>query len=260
MEDTSSKVRIPDRSGPGSTTAAPSIDKLQGGGDKSATEAKKNTFKLATEETTIGTWNVRTLNRCGKVEELEHELKRYQWQVIGLSEVRWTGIGETTTQDGHKIWFSGHESRHEYGVGFIVRKEALGSVKSCMPISSRIIALQISAKPKNITLIQVYAPTSDHDDEEVETFYEELEETIKKAPKKDIVFVMGDFNAKVGPDAHANWAGTAGKYGTGETNDRGLRLLEFANSHKLTIANTLYPPSCPGGQLGTRPTGRRITR
>ena len=241
MEDTTSKVNIPDRSGPGSTTAAPSIDKLQGGGDKLATEAKRNTLKLPTVETTIGTWNVRTLYRCGKVEELEHELRRYQWQVIGLSEVRWTGRGETTTEDGHKIWFSGHETRHEHGVGFIVRKEAIECVKSCIPVSSRIIVLQVSAKPKNITLIQVYAPTSDHDDEEVEAFYEELEKTIQKAPKKDIIYVMGDFNAKIGPDAHANWAGTVGKYGTGETNDRGLRLLEFASSHKLTIANTLYP-------------------
>ena len=240
MKD-NSKANIPDRSRPGSTTTAPSIGKLQGGGDKLATEAKKNTFKLPTEETTIGTWNVRTLNGCGKVEVLEHELKRYQWQIIGLSEVRWTGIGETTTNDGHKIWFSGHETAHKYGVGFIVRKEAIGCVKSCMPVSSRIISMQVSAKPKNITLIQVYAPTSDHSDEEVETFYEELEQTIKKAPRKDIVYVMGDFNAKIGPDAHAHWAGTVGRFGTGETNDRGLRLLEFASSHKLTIANTLYP-------------------
>ena len=65
--------------------------------------------------------------------------------------------------------------------------------------------------------------------------------TIKKTPNKDIVHVMGDFNAKIGPDAYANWAGTVGRYGTGKTNDRGLRLLEFASSHKLTIANTLYP-------------------
>ena len=146
MKD-NSKANIPDRSGPRSTTTAPSIDKLQGGGDKLVTEAKRNTFKLPTEETTIGTWNVRTLHRCGKVEELEHELRRYQWQVIGLSEVRWTGIGETTTEDGHKIWFSGQEKKHKHGVGFIVRKEAIGCVKSCMPVSSRIIALQVSAKP-----------------------------------------------------------------------------------------------------------------
>jgi len=80
-----------------------------------------------------------------------------------------------------------------------------------------------------------------HTDEEVEEFYEDLEVTIKKIPKKDIIIIQGDFNAKVGPDSYNQWAGTVGQFGTGETNDRGLRLLEFACTHRLTIANTLYP-------------------
>ena len=90
-------------------------------------------------------------------------------------------------------------------------------------------------------IIQVYAPTSDHEDEEIEEFYELLDTTIAKVPKKDILIVQGDWNAKVGPDAYQNWAGTAGRFGLGETNDRGLRLLEFARSHHLTLANTLHP-------------------
>ena len=112
---------------------------------------------------------------------------------------------------------------------------------SCTPISSRLISIRIAAHPKNVTIIQAYAPTSDHHDEEVEEFYEELEAIIKTIPKKDLIIVQGDFNAKVGPDAYAHWAGTAGKFGCGETNDRGTRLLEFATSQRLTLANTLYP-------------------
>ena len=99
----------------------------------------------------------------------------------------------------------------------------------------------VSAKPQNITIIQVYAPTSDHEDQEVEEFYEKIESIIQKTPKKDLLIVQGDFNAKIGKDAYENWAGTVGRFGTGETNDRGLRLLEFASSHRLTITNTLYP-------------------
>ena len=175
------------------------------------------------------------------MKELEHELSRYRWEIIGLSEVRWTGFGEMVTEDGHKMWFSGHETRHEHGVAFIVRKEVTGCILSCTPVSSRIITLRVSARPKNVTIVQAYAPTTDHEDQEVEAFYEELENTIKKIPKKDILIVQGDFNAKVGPDAYDNWAGTVGQYGTGNTNDRGLRLLEFAGSQRLTIANTLYP-------------------
>ena len=182
---------------------------------------------------------MRTLHAVGKIYELTHELERYRWDIIGLCEVRWTGFGETTTDEGHKMWFSGDEKKHQHGVAFIVRKEIFGSDISCTPISSRLISLRVSAKPHNMTIIQVYAPTSDHDDEEVEQFYEQLEET--KIPKKDILVVQGDWNAKVGPDAYENWAGTVGHFGLGTTNDRGLRLLEFAKSHRLTLANTLHP-------------------
>lgn len=231
---------MPDRSGPGSPTTALSIDKHQGGSEKLATGAK-TTYKLPTEKVTIGTWNVRTLHQCGKMKELEHELKRYHWDIVGLSEVRWTGFGETVTEEGHKMWYSGEDSRHVRGVAFIVRKEVIGCIMSCTPVNSRIISIRVSAKPKNITIIQVYAPTTDHEDQEVEELYEKIEDTIKKAPKKDIIIVQGDFNAKIGPDAYKDWAGTVGQYGTGETNDRGLRLLEFACSQRLTIANTLYP-------------------
>ena len=97
------------------------------------------------------------------------------------------------------------------------------------------------AKPHNMTIIQVYAPTTDHDDEEVKKFYKLLESTITEVPKRDILIIQGDWNAKVGPDAYENWAGTVGRFGIGETNDRGLRLLEFTRGHCLTLANTLHP-------------------
>ena len=71
--------------------------------------------------------------------------------------------------------------------------------------------------------------------------YELLESTIMEVPKKDILIIQGDWNAKVGPDAYENWAGTVGRFGIGETSDRGLRLLDFARSHCLTLTNTLHP-------------------
>ena len=230
---------MPDRSRPGSTTTALPTASHQGGSEKCATDEK--TIKLPRENTYIGTWNVRTLYACGKTEELTHELTRYTWDILGLAEVRWTGFGEVTTDDGHKIWYSGDSSKHQHGVGFIVNKDRLNTVISCTPVSNRLIAMRISARPHNITIIQVYAPTQDYDDDAIEEFYAELEETIKKTPKKDLLIVLGDWNAKVGPDAYDQWAGTVGRFGTGETNDRGLRLLEFASSHKLTLANTLFP-------------------
>ena len=191
---------MPDRSGPGSPTTALSTGELQGGSDKLATGAKP-TFKMASGKVNIGTWNVRTLYACGKVNELEHELKRYQWDILGLVEMRWTGFGETTSEDGHKIWYSGEETQHERGVGFIVRREITGYILSCTPVSSRIISIRVSARPKNVTIIQVYAPTTDHEDHEIEEFYEQVESVIKKTPKKDLIIIQGDFNAKIGEDA-----------------------------------------------------------
>ena len=78
--------------------------------------------------------------------------------------------------------------------------------------------------PQNITIVQVYAPTSNATDEKSEDFYNELEAVLTNIPKKDILIVQGDWNAKIGPDAYPDWSGTVGKFAWGETNERGLRL------------------------------------
>jgi len=161
--------------------------------------------------------------------------------VIGLAEVRWLGNGELTTDDGHKIWYMGEKDRHKNGVAFMVHKDSTRSVMECCPLNSRMISIRVAARPKNMTIIQVYAPTSDHTDEEIEEFYDQLEQLIAKTPKKDILIIQGDWNAKVGTDAYQDWIGTIGKYGVGTTNERGLRLLEFARLNDLVLANTLHP-------------------
>ena len=97
----------------------------------------------------------------------------------GLAEVRWIGFGETTTDEGGEIWHCGEYSKR-YVIAFIVRKEITGSVISYTPISSRLISILISTRPNKITVIQVYAPNSDHENEEVEEFYEQLDSTTAK--------------------------------------------------------------------------------
>ena len=72
--------------------------------------------------TSIGTWNVRSLARCGKLEELNRELDNYKWDVIAIEEIRWTGTGDVTTDIGHKLMYSYQDKLKRYGVGFIVRK------------------------------------------------------------------------------------------------------------------------------------------
>ena len=111
---------------------------------------------------------------------------------------------------------------------------------SCTPVSSRIITIRVSAKPQNVTIIQVYAPTSDHEDQEIEEFYEKIESIIQKTPKKDLLIIQGDVNAKLGEDAYENWAGTVGRFGTGEKKTTGA----FACwSLRVVIGSLLPTPS-----------------
>ncbi|XP_042878322.1 craniofacial development protein 2-like [Penaeus japonicus] len=157
-----------------------------------------------------------------------------------LEQLRWTGIGETSTEDGHKLWHSGAEKKHERGVGVLVEKETAKSVIECTPVSDRIIAIRLKGKPRNMTIIQIYAPTSDSEDEEIERFYQDLEQTIKEKAKKDILVIQGDWNAKIGYKESTGWEGTIGDCGVGTRNERGIMLLEFAKRHHLVVANTLH--------------------
>ena len=251
MKRTTTDYTILDRSSPGSARTTPVIAH-QGEGVKWATDENN---KLRTRSNiSIGTWNVRTPE---KLEELTHEMRRYRWSVLGLCEVRWKNSGETTTQDGHKLYFSGKEDRHENGVGFLVHKDTVNTVMGCQPISSRLITICLRATPFKVTIVQAYAPTTDYDDEKIEGFYEQLQEVVDQIPKKDILIVQGDWNAKMGKDACKNWKYTCGLYSNNETNERGLRLLEFASLNDLKLANTFGPHKASSRWTWHSPNGKR---
>ena len=94
----------------------------------------------------------------------------YRWNILGLCEVRWKSIGETSTPEGHKLYFSGRNEKLEQGVGFLIHKNTVNCVMGCRPISSRLVTIRLRATPFDITIIQAYAPTSDYDDDDVEDF------------------------------------------------------------------------------------------
>ena len=159
---------IPDRPSPGLQMAALSaVD--QGRGGKCATDIPNNKIS-ARSNISMGKWNVRTLREAGKLDELTHEMNRYRWNILGLCEVRWKSIGETSTQEGQKLYFSGRDDKHEQGVGFLIHRNTVNCVMGCRPISSRLITIRLRATPFNIIMIiiQTYAPTSDYDDDDVE--------------------------------------------------------------------------------------------
>ena len=99
------------------------------------------------------------------------------------------------------------------------------------------ISFHLQGKPFNITVIQVYAPTNNAEEAEVEWFYEDLQDLLELTPKKDVLFIIGDWNAKVGSqETH----GVTGKFGLGVQNEAGQRLIEFCQENALVIANTLF--------------------
>ena len=100
-----------------------------------------------------------------------------------------------------------------------------------------LISIRLQGKPFNINIIQVYAPTSNAEEAEVERFYEDLQDLLELTPKKDVLFIIGDWNAKVGSQ---ETPGVTGKFGLGVQNEAGQRLTEFCQENALVIANTLF--------------------
>ena len=98
------------------------------------------------------------------------------------------------------------------------------------------ISVCLQGKQFNITVIQVYAPTSNAEEAEVERFHEDLQDLLELTPQKDILFIIGDWNAKVGSQ---ETPGVIGKFGLGMQNEAGLRLIEFCQDNALVIGNTL---------------------
>ena len=98
-------------------------------------------------------------------------------------------------------------------------------------------SVRLQGKPFNITVIQVYAPTSNAEEAEFEWFYEDLQDVLELTPKKDVLFIIGYWNAKVGSQ---ETPGVTGKFGLGVQNEAGQRLTEFCQENALVIANTLF--------------------
>ena len=99
------------------------------------------------------------------------------------------------------------------------------------------ISVHFQGKPFNIMVIQVYAPTSNAEEADVEQFYEDLRDLLELTPKKDVLFIIGDWNAKVGSQ---ETPGMTGKFGFGVQNEAGQRLIEFCQENTMIIANILF--------------------
>ena len=137
----------------------------------------------------------------------------------------------------HYIYYCGQESLRRNEVVITVNKRVRNAVLGCNLKNNRMISVRFQGKPFNITVIQVNAPTSNTEEAEVEWFYEDLQNLLELTPTKDVLFIVGDWNAKVGSQ---QTPGVTGKFGFGMRNEAGQSLTEFSQENALVIANTLF--------------------
>ena len=145
-------------------------------------------------------------------------------------------MGEFNSDD-HYIYYRGQESLRRNGVAIMVNKRVRNAVLACNLKNDRMISIRFQGKPFNITVIQAYALTSNAEGAEVEQFYEDLQDLLELILKKDVLFIIEDWNAKVGSQ---EIPGVTGKFGLGVQNEAGQRLIEFCQENALVIANTLF--------------------
>ena len=144
----------------------------------------------------MGTWNVRSMNQ-GKLEVVKQEMARVNVDILGISKLKGTEMGEFNSDD-HYVYYCGQESLRRNGVAIMVNKRVQNAVLGCNLRNDRVISVHFQGKPFNITVIQAYAPTSNAEEAEVERFYENIQDLLELTPKKDVLFIIGDWNAKVG--------------------------------------------------------------
>ena len=153
----------------------------------------------------------------GKLEAVKQEMARVNVDILGMSKLKWTGMGEFNSDD-HYIYYCGQESLRRNRVAIIVNKRVRNAVLGCNLKNDRMISVCFQGKPFNIMVIQVYALTSNAEEAEVEWFYEDLQDILELTPQKDVLFIIGDWNAKVGSQ---ETPGLTGKFGLGVRNEAG---------------------------------------
>ena len=180
----------------------------------------------------------------GKLEVVKEETGRVNINSLGISELKWT-IMDDFNSDDHYIYYCGQDSLRRNGVAILVNKRVQNAVLGFNLKNDRIISVCFEGKPFNITVIQAYAPTSNAEEVEVEWFYEDLQDILELTPKKDVLFIISDWNAKEEVKKHL-----------GIQNEAGQRLINFCQENTLGIANTLFQQHKRRLYIWTSPDGQ----
>ena len=172
----------------------------------------------------------------GKLEVVKQEMARVNVDILGISELKWTGMGEFNSDD-HYIYYCGQESLRRNGVAIMVNKRVRNAVLGCNLINDRMISICFQGKPFNITVVQVYAPTSNTEEAEVEQFCEDLQDFLELTPKKRCPFHYRGLECKNRKSRNI-WSNR--QIWPWSKNEAGQRIIEFCQENALVIANTLF--------------------
>jgi hypothetical protein len=164
-------------------------------------------------------------------------MQNYKLELLAIQETRWLGQG-IYDYKGYTIFYSGKScGSHELGTAFIVSKKLRNNVIDFWPTKERICTLLMKTKFHNMWIINAHGPTEDKADEIKDDFYQTLENTYNALPQNDIIFIVGDLNARIGKEEIHK--GITGKYSLHATsNYNGERLIDFAGSKNMVISST----------------------
>lgn len=203
----------------------------------------QNTNKISLRRNyKYGTWNVQGLiQHPGKLQIIEREMETYNICILGLAETHWRGEGFFRSGAGNVIYFSGPERESRKGVALIVSPKIQKAIRGYKAVNDRILHLRLQGTGCLLNVVQVYAPTSTADEEDMDKFYGNLEETLRNIPSGEICIILGDYNAKIGStQKEEHLRHIVGKFGLGERNERGERLLDFCTQQHFAIMNTFF--------------------
>ena len=164
-------------------------------------------------------------------------MARVNVDILGISKLIWTGMVEFNSDD-HYIYYCWQESLRWNGVTLMVNKRVWNAVLECNLKNDRMISVSFQGKPFNITVIQVYALTTNVEEAEVEQFQEDLQDLLELTPKKDVLLIIGDWKAKVGSQELPEIIET---FSLGVKNEAGQKLVYLCQENALVIKKHLLP-------------------
>ena len=210
-----------------------------------------NQTKQKTTALRLASWNVRTLcpklniGQCSvdsdrKTAVVDRELKRLGADIAALQETRLPDSG-TLKESSYTFFWQGRPSGEprQHGVGFAVRNSLSPAVEHLTLGNARLSTWKLYTSTAPVYLVSAYAPTLSASVDSKDRFYDELENVIRSVPATSSLYLLGDFNARVGVD-HASWPMCLGHFGVGRQNENGQRLLELCSQHGLCVTNTPF--------------------